>query len=162
MFSGGVADVGSRFSDVFCHNCTCTDHHIVTYGDGENRRIAANGNPVADKGRLPQRGVTSSWPPCSKGVVDEHDAVSDEAIAADAHEFADEAVTLNLGSFPDGDALLDFAKWAYKCAVAKGAFVEIARLNDGYTGSECDIPNRGPVHFGLRHVAHSGKWPQWP
>jgi hypothetical protein len=50
-------------------------------------------------------------------------------------------VTLNLGFRTNGDALLDFAKWADECAVAEGAFVEIAGLYDSHACSECDIPN---------------------
>ena len=69
-------------------------------------------------------------PPFGEGVIDEHHAVTNEAIVADGHQFANEAVALHLGALAHHDALLNFAEWSHEDPVRQRAFIEVAGFDD--------------------------------
>ena len=86
-------------------------------------------------------------------VIDEHHAVTDEAILADRHQFADERMRLHAGAGADADALLDFGKRPDKAIVADLAAVEIAGLDDLDPRAELDVAHADMMHVRLVHDA---------
>ncbi len=107
---------------------------------------------ISNFGRLPgfRIGVGTA---VGKEVVDEHHAVTDEAIIADAYEFANERVGLDTSASANANSFLDFHKGTNKGIVTKLAFVEIYWLYDGHAIAKLHISDFSLVFF-RRLVAH--------
>jgi hypothetical protein len=113
-----------------------TDHYVITNINRQYCRIRADRYPVADPGWLPFVFIPSGRASRRKGVVNEHDPVSYEAIFADGDQFANERMGLHFGAFPDTYGSLYLHEGAYKTIVPYGTTIEVDRLDDLYAGSE--------------------------
>ena len=125
-----ITDVRAGFGNVFGHHRASANDHIVADGYRKHRRIASDGDAIANFGGLPEGGIAVGRTAFREGVIDEHDAVTDETIVADGHQFANEAVALHLGALAHHDALLNFAEWSHEDPVRQGAFIEVAGFDD--------------------------------
>src|SRR5262249_24631595 len=118
--------------------------------------IAADGDIVADRCRVPQRLVAPGRPAGGVGVVDEHDAVGNGDIVADGDKFADEAVRLDAAVAANHDAFLDFNKRANEAVVADDAAVKVHGLDDGDIPPERYIDDTDFLERGLVHDHDQG------
>ena len=77
--------------------------------------------------------------------------MTDETIFANRHQLADKAVALNTRPGTYRDAFLDFAKWADKNVVLKGAFIDICRLDDFDIFTKTNIADRRSISCDSSH-----------
>ena len=92
-------------------------------------------------------------PPVENVIIDEHHAMTDKAVFADRHQFADEGMGLHPGARADHHAFLDFRKRPDKAVIADPAAVNVARLDDLDPRAEFDVAHAGLMHVGLVHDA---------
>ena len=108
---------------------------------------------VADAGGLPLRRVASCGPARLKEVVDEHDAMADEALVADGDQFADEGMRLDARVRSDGDVSLDFDERPDECVVAQLAPVEVDGLYQSDVFAEGNVFDLSGMNNGM--VGHT-------
>lgn len=111
---------------------------------------------VADIRGLKEGPILGGWTVLFKAVVDEHDAMSDEAVIADRDEFANEGMGLDTSIGADVGVALNFDEWSYEGVVANRAAVEIDRLDYGYIFAEANVFDLSGMN--VRLVVH-GKVP---
>ena len=95
--------------------------------------------------------IATSWAANSEWVVDEHRTVTDEAVFANGHEFANESVALYACARANGDTSLYFHKGTDKHAVAQCATVEVDRFDQCNILTEFNVDDAVLVDSGLAH-----------
>jgi hypothetical protein len=138
-----IAGVDTRLGDVFCHDASGPDDHIVADFDWQYRSVSAYGHPMTHFGCFPQRTIAACGAAGLEGIVDKHGAVRNEAVIADFDQLTDESVRLNLGALTDTTILLDFHKRADEAAVANAAAVKVRGLDDRDIHTEIHVFDRG-------------------
>ena len=73
--------------------------------------------------------------------------MTDEAILADADQFADEGMGLDAGTSPDANPFLDFHEGSDEGILTELAFIEVHRLNDRHSVAKLHIANFRLVLF---------------
>src|SRR6185436_13761371 len=125
-----VARVDARAGDVARDDRTGADHDVVADGDRQQGRVRPDRDAVADPGCAPSLALAARRAAFGKRVVDEHDAVADEAVAADLDQLADERVRLDPGARADDGAALDLDERADEAVIPQCALVDVGRLDD--------------------------------
>ena len=97
--SGRVACIGARLCDVLGDHTTGSDDHLIADADGHDGGIRTDAHPISDGGLFPLGLIAASRASDSEWVVDEHRTMTDEAVFANGHEFANESVALTLPRF---------------------------------------------------------------
>lgn len=98
-------------------------HYMIADPYRQDRRIAANGNMTADRGRLPFGGITPGRTPFGKKIVDEHDAMPYKAMIAYINQLANKSMGLYLAVTSDRHLFLYFSKRTDKGIIANGTTV---------------------------------------
>jgi hypothetical protein len=149
--SGRIACVHARFIDVFCDYCSCSNDGAVTNIYRQDSSIAANGHVVSNSGAAPQIPIASGRATFAKKIIDEHDSMPNETIAANGHQFADKGVGLYFGAFTYDYALLYFNEWSDKRIGCNAALVQITGLNHLYAIAKSHVADgtfkNGGIHI---------------
>ena len=117
------------------HAAGADDRILTNLGVGQNRDARTDGGSFADHRpfNLPiALGLQFTIGSCGArvGVIDEHDAMTDEDIVFDHHAFANETVTGDLAAFADAGILLNLYKCADLCLVPNLAAVQVYKLRE--------------------------------
>ena len=125
---------------------------MVADVDRKDCGVASNGDMVADAGTSPKASVTLSRPAIAEGVINEHDAMANEAVVTNGDKLANKAVALDSCAFSYSDPLLYFAEGANETSSADLARVDVAGMDQGHFFAEVDISNARFEDAGVRHV----------
>ncbi len=105
----------------------------------QNGCIAADGNVIADSGGFPFRLIAAGRTASGKQIVDEHDAVTDEAMITDIYQFADETMALNFCVIADVYMFLHLHERTDEAIRSESASVQVYWTDDFNAGTENDI-----------------------
>ena len=132
-----IAGIDARFSDIASNDSPCTDHGTLADRDRQNGCVRADRDPITHPRGLPEGSVSACRPTVTERIVDEHDAMTDEAMCADLDELADETVRLHLRPRTYHDAALNLDERPNEDVVAENAFIEVGRLDDTNADTAC-------------------------
>jgi hypothetical protein len=136
----GIAGVNAGLDDIFGNNGAGSDDHLVADRNREDGGIGSDTHVVAKFSLSPEFRL-SRRSAGHEEIVDEHRAMRDETIIANADELADERVRLNPATLPDGSPFLNLDEWPDEGVVADFAAIEIDRLHDSDVPAEFYLDN---------------------
>ncbi len=87
-------------------------------------------DPVPDVRFAPQFLTSTRRATGRERIIDEHDAVGDEAILANCNQFANEGVGLNPAARTDSDTPLNLDEWTDEHVVADHATIKVDRFDN--------------------------------
>src|SRR5262249_6970796 len=117
QLASGVARVDAGLDDISRHHRSGADHRIAADGHGKDRGVRTGRHAIADLRRFPELAPAARRPAVSERVIDEHDAVGDDAIVADSHQFADERMGLDAAASSDTRVALNLDERPDEAAV---------------------------------------------
>src|ERR1039458_3703919 len=138
---GGIARVIAGFGYVFGHHGPGADDDVITDPHGQNRRIGADGNMVANVSFLPKGFVSASRTALLEQIIDEHHPMRNHSVISDGYQFTNKGVRLNLAAFANLYPFLNFDERSNEATLADGAAIEIDRLSDFDVLTKQDINN---------------------
>lgn len=112
---------------------------MVANAYGQNSGIGTDGYVIAYLSGLPQLFAALCRATFAEEVIDEHDAMTDEAVIAHGHQLTDEAMGLYFASLPYAYVLLYLYKGTNEGIVAYGATIKVDRLYHGDVLPEGDV-----------------------
>ena len=149
--ASGVACVGARLCDVLGDYTTSSNDDIIADADGHDGRIRTDAHAIADGGLFPLGLITTGGATNPKWIVDEHRTVTDEAVFANGHEFANEGVALHARTCANRYPTLDFHKGSNKHTVTQRATVEVDGFDQCDVLAELNVDDAVLVDSGLAH-----------
>ena len=149
--SGGIADVNAGLGQILGDDGPRADDAAIADFDGEDGGVGTDGDFGSDGGGSPEILAALGRAAGLEEVVDEHDAVSNEAIVTDGHQFTDEGVRLDFAAVADRGVSLDFDKRPDEAVVPNRAAVEIGWLDDLDVLAEANVDDTRLKEFGFTH-----------
>jgi len=137
--SSWISSVDSPPCYVFGHDSAGTNYSAVADRNRKNRTVGAQRNGVANLRRTPFRLVTPRRSAAGECVIDEHDSMANEAIAANLDKLAQKAVRLDPRARTDRNTPLNLDKRPHEAIVTNLAAVKVGWLYDNDSGTKFDI-----------------------
>lgn len=149
--AGRIAGIYAGLGNRLGYYRARADHHIVANTNRHDGSIGTDRNSITNAGFFPFARIAPRRAATRKAIVDEHDAVANETVFTDRHQFTYEAVTLYPCTCADDDTFLHFAKWSDEDPVAKRAFIQVGRFDNGYYIASLYLTYAGDVMFDVSH-----------
>ena len=149
--AGGVSRIGTCLCDILGNHATCSNDNIITDTDGHDSRIRTDAHAISNAGCFPLGLITARWAADSEWVVDEHGPMTDEAVLANGHKFANESVALHACACANRHPTLDFHKGSNKHTITQYATVEVDRVDQCDVVAELNVDDTVLVDSGLAH-----------
>ena len=116
--ASGVADINAGLVDVASYDRAGTDHHMVANSHRQDGCVRADGDVLADARWPPQLFAAARRPAGLERVVDEHYAMTNEAILPNLNQLANKAVRLHSRAGADIYTGLNLHEWSDKAVIA--------------------------------------------
>src|SRR4051812_32742550 len=94
-FSGWVACIFTRYTDIFSHYCACPDHYVIAYFYRQDGGIGSYRHVIPYFRNLPQGLITPGRLSLLENIVNKHHPMADETIFSDSNKFANKSMGLH-------------------------------------------------------------------